>query len=171
MRDAVGVKRMLGMPLALLALALGLTACEDDDADRAKVDAADARLVAAVDGVIHDAAEQLDLTFEGGSRHYAICGESYAPRGVKIRGTVRLTSLAELTDDEAADAVAALLDEQGWQVERPPLRSVVEGTKDDLTLRFDIRGVSVDLVTECIETSGDVARESAEREGVALEWK
>jgi hypothetical protein len=162
--------RRLGITAMVGALVLGVGGCGDEDADRAKVEAADEDFVAAVDGVLHDVAGRVGLEFKGGDRHYVICGESYAPGGVIINGFVRFGPPRGLLQAEATDAVIEVLEGDGWEVERPPNPDMLLGAKGDVRLTFDMRGVQVHVKTECIETSGDVARAYQDKD-VDLEWK
>jgi hypothetical protein len=145
--------------------------CSDDDADVAKVRAVEQQALDAVDGVLHDIAERADMEFEVGNRSAAICGESYAPRGVNLRVFVRLGPPAELTLDDAMAVAGEALAGDSWEVDPTRRERLVIATRDDVEMRIEFGiVVQVDITAGCIETAGGVAREIAEEPSEELTW-
>lgn len=152
--------RLSGIGAFLGILAFALAGCGDDDADRAKVDDAREQIQAAVDGVLHDLADRVGLEFQDGNQFLVWCGESYAPGGIFVRSHLLFDEPAELPADDAVAAAVDVLDDAGWRIERPPHPQIFTATKGAVVLRLDFRGiVQVNADTDCIETSGHVARE------------
>lgn len=168
---AVGVPVLPLLSGLLALLGLLVAGCSDDEGDRAKVDAVEQQALDAVDGVLHDIAERTGMEFEAGTRSAAICGESYAPRGVRIRVFARLGAPAELSDDAALAVAQEVLVADGWQVEPTGRERLVRTTRDELEMRLDFTsGLQADITAGCIETSNDVAREVADRPARDVAW-
>jgi hypothetical protein len=172
MRSLLGNARLVVLLSALLAtpLAAGCGAGDGDD-DRKAVADVEQQALDAVDGVLHDIAGELEMDFVSGSRRFVLCGESYAPRGAIHRATLHFGP-SPLDPDAAVDAAATAMEGDGWTVDRPPNTSIVEGEKDDTTLRLELgpAAVAVDVVSDCVETSDDVAREYRDIETADLAW-
>lgn len=166
------MKQTLGITSLLLLLPLVLAGCGSDEEGRQAVADAEAEAEATVDGVVHDIAAALDSAFTSGSRHFAICGDTYAPRGVILRSSLNFES-TELGADEAVTAAAQALEADGWQVVRPENPAIVEGEKGVLVVRVEVGPalVAVKVSTECVETTDDVARETQDREVQDIVWK
>lgn len=173
-RSLLGRKRRTGvLGLAGVIAAPLLVGCGGDDGqDRARVETVERHALAAVDGVLHDIATDLELEFGGGNHFFAICGESYAPQGV-IHQVITNFSPSALTDVESVARVTTLLDEAGWVVEAFPNPAVVEGTQEDNTLRLEFgpAAVSATVRSDCIETSDGFARDQADVEAADIDWK
>lgn len=144
----------------------------DDKGGSHLVDDAERRADAAIDGVVHDIAAALDLTFGTGGRHFAICGETYAPGGVQMLNFLNFEP-GGLPDDEAVAAASRALEDDGWKVTRPGNPAIVDGEKDGLTLRVELGAgaVVIDLTSTCLDTSDDVARETQERPRAEITWQ
>lgn len=173
MSTMVDVKRVLGVALLLLVLPSALAGCGDDDASRSDVEELEDALDTARAGVVRDIASAAEVAFTSGRRQFAWCGESYAPRGVDI-GEHLLFEPSPLGDDGAIDAVAGVLQEQGWSVERPPNPTIVVGTSGAVQVRVEVgpAAFQVDLRNaECLETTDGVAREVDERDSEDVVWE
>lgn len=172
MRRALGIGSVLGV------LALTMGGCADDGGggggrtDREAVEAVEREALSAVDGVVHVAAQGAEMDFVSGSHSFVWCGESYAPRGV-IHNVRLHFEPAALSDAEAADVAAGAMEDDGWTVERPPDPAIVLGSKGRNTLRFHFgpAAVAVEVSSECVETSDDVARDYHDRKNADVEWK
>lgn len=165
------MKRALGIT-SLLLLPLALAGCGSDEEGRGAVADVEAEAEATIDGVVHDIAAALDSSFTGGSRHFAICGDTSAPGGVILRGSLNFEP-TDLGDDEAVAAAASALEEDGWRVARPENPTIVEGEKGVLAVRVEVGPalVAVKVSTECVETTADVARETQGREVQDIVWR
>jgi hypothetical protein len=143
----------------------------DDENDRKAVEDVEQQGLDAIDGVLHEIAGALEMEFVSGSHRFVLCGESYAPRGAIHRAALHFGP-SVLDFDAAVDAAATAMEDDGWTVDRPPNPVVVEGKKDDTTLRLEFgpAAVAVDVVSECVETSDDVAREYRDVDNKDLEW-
>ncbi|WP_408898420.1 hypothetical protein ACJ5H2_04755 [Nocardioides sp. R1-1] len=131
-----------------------------------------------VEGELHEIATALRLGGPVGSRSFSLCGESYAPGGVRLRTVVRFDSSDTVSPREGRAAAAAVLEAAGWSVDRdgepaPGERVVVlTATKDRLVLRVELAWgvVQVGLRSTCVETPDDVARTYDDRPATAVEW-
>lgn len=169
----VRVKRILGAALVLLVLPTVLAGCGDDDASRSDVEDLEDALDAAREAVVHDLAAAAQVTFTSGTRRFVWCGESYAPRGVDIDEHL-LFEPSPLGDEQAVDAVAEVLEEHGWSVERPANPAILIGTKDLLEVRVQVGGAAFQLDlrnADCLETTDGVAREVNDRDSEDVEWE
>lgn len=159
--------------VAVLAMATCLAACSDDPAvERDEVDEVAAHALEAVDGVVHEVAEQIRLEFVSGNHSFGTCGESYAPRGVVHRVSLNLGQSGE-SAEAMVDVAASALEADGWTVERATNTAIIEGSKEDNTLRFHFgtAGTKVTITSTCVETSDDVAREYEDEGASDLTWK
>ncbi len=88
------------------------------------------------------------------------------PANCSVTGTL-------LPDDKAADRAAAVLEADGWTVERPANPRIAIGTKSDNTFRveFGPGAVVVQVTSECVETSNKVARDYAGKPDEDIVWK
>lgn len=179
------MRTLLGRPrTALLAatLLLGpfLGACEaggggrggggaDDDT---RVDTVVDGALEAVDGVLHELAEGVQMRFDEGNRFFSLCGDDLAPGGVVHTVTINFRP-SELPDEKAADKAAEVLTAGGWTVERPENPRITIGTKDAMTIRVEFGpGAAVAQVTsDCVETSDRVARDYAKKSDEGIVWK
>lgn len=166
------MKRALGITSLLLLLPLAFGGCGGDEEGQQAVAAVEAEAEATIDGVVHDIAAALDTAFASGSRHFAICGDTYAPGGVILRGSLNFESTG-LGDDAAISAAAEALEADGWRVLRSEDPTIVEGEKGVLAVRVEVGPalVAVKVSTECVETTADVARETQDREVQDIVWK
>lgn len=169
------VIRHLGTISLVGLLPLALAGCGGDSGggdDRAKVDAVEQQAVEAVDGVLHDVAEQTGATFVGGNRFFSPCGPPYAPRGVVMVSFLQLGPAEKLaSDDEAADLAGTLLEDDGWAVERGKEGAVVRGTKGELKLKIEFGVATVfSIDTECIEVSRGVGEDYDELD-IEVRWR
>ena len=175
------MRLMLGRPsTALLAATLllvpALGGCDAGGGgggdDRSRVDAVVEQGLAAVDGVLHELAVDVQMRFNEGNRFYSLCGDELAPGGVVHTVTVNFRP-SELPDEKAADKAAEVLAADGWRVERPENPRVAIGTKDESTLRveFGPGAVVVQVTSGCVETSNRVARDYAKRSDEDVVWK
>lgn len=176
------MRPMLGSPrTALLAATLllvpALGGCDaagggggKDAHDRVEAVVDDA--LAAVDGVLHELAADVQMRFNEGNRFYSLCGDDLAPGGVVHQVTINFRA-SELPDDKAADRAAAVLKADGWTVERPANPRIAIGTKSDNTFRveFGPGAVVVQVTSECVETSNKVARDYAGKPDEDIVWK
>lgn len=159
--------------VVVLGVAVGMAGCGGDpDAERAEVDRTEQAALAAVDGVVHEVADATRLEFTSGDHDFVICGESYAPGGVIHRVSLHFgppDASVERAVEQAAEALAA----GGWEVERPGNPAIVDGVKGASTLRFQFGGAAteVSIRSSCVETSGDVANEYADRANVDIGWR
>ncbi len=171
--------RALGRLTLACVLAAGLAGCGDDGGDGGSgkggaglVEDAEQRADAAIDGVVHAIAAKLGLTFGSGGRLFAICGESYAPGGVRMRNFLNFEP-SGVPDEETAAATTEVLTSEGWTIVRPGNPSIVQGEKDGLLLRVELGpgAVVVELSSDCLDTSDDVARETQKRPRTDISWK
>lgn len=164
--------RRLGTISLIGLLPLGVAGCGGGEDDRAKVDSVEQQAVEAVDGVLHDVAEQTGAKFVGGNRFFSPCGPSYAPRGVVMRSYLQLGSAEKLPLDDAADLAGTLLEDDGWAVERWDEGAVVQGTKDELRLRIEFGGAATvfSIDADCIEVSRGVGKDYDELD-IEVRWK
>jgi hypothetical protein len=170
----------LGLTLVLVALTVALVACGDtsdggrrDMDDDAKVTALEDDVSSARDGVVRAVAAALGSDFVGGKRRHRWCGESYAPRGVRLDEHLRFAP-SPLGVQGATDAAARVLEEQGWTVERPGNPAVVVGTRGAVEVRVEAGPAAVQLDLgnpDCLETSDDVARAFADRDSADVAWE
>lgn len=163
---------------ALLALALlvvpllGGCAGGGDD-DRERVDAVAQEALDAVDGVLHEIADGVQMTFREGNAFDSLCGDDLAPGGVVHQVTVNFDfQSSDLLLEQAVDRAAEILAADGWTVERPAAEQIVVGTKGLQTMQLEFGNYVVAQVTsECVETSRDVAREYADESDTQIAWK
>ncbi|WP_157537253.1 hypothetical protein [Nocardioides sp. Root190] len=158
-------------PLAGLMVVLAGCSAGGDTEDRSRFEALEQEALDVVDGVLHDIAGETDMAFEAGTRATSICGESYAPRGVKLRVFARFAAPAEMATDDAMAATGEALTGDGWELDPQPRERIVLATREDLEIRFDFAGVvQVHITAGCIETSDGVAREIGDRPTKDLDW-
>lgn len=174
---------MLGKPTrALLALALLvaplLGACDGGgggggDDDRERVDAVAQEALGAVDGVVHEIADGVQMTFNEGNAFDAVCGDDLAPGGVIHHVTLNFDfQSSDLLTEQAVDRAAEILAADGWTVDRPEAPQVVVGTKGVQTMRLEFGSfVVVQITSDCVETSRKVAKEYAEAAESPIVWK
>lgn len=170
--------RTLGTITLACVLAAGLAACGDDGpgddqgGGAGLVDGAERLADDAIDGVIHDLAARLELSFGSGGRLFAICGESYAPGGVRMRNFLNFQP-SGVPDEASAAAASEVLTADGWTIVRPGNPQIVQGEKDGLSLRVELGAgaVVVELSSDCLDTSDDVARRTQERPRAEITWK
>lgn len=163
---------------ALLALALlvvpllGGCAGGGDD-DRERVDAVAQEAFDAVDGVLHEIADGVQMTFNEGNAFDAVCGDDLAPGGVIHHVTMNFDfQSSDLQTEQAVDRAAEILAADGWTVARPAAPQVVVGTKGMQTMRLEFGGfVVVQITSECVKTSRKVAKEYAEATDSQIVWK
>lgn len=156
-----------------LVMAACLSACGGDpETERKDVEAVEERALAAVDGVVHEVAELNRLEFLSGSHKFSTCGEDYAPRGVIHRVSLHLGQ-ADESAEAMVEVAAGALDADGWTVERAVNTAIIEGTKDENTVRFHFgaAGTEVKITSSCVETSDDVANEYQDKGSADLTWK
>ncbi len=157
----------------------GLSGCADGAAPAgpegaegtAAVEAVVAASDDALEGVLRDVARTLRLERARGSRSFTICGDGPSPRGVVTNSFVHFDSASGLTRQKATAAAVALLEADGWTVDDPGDQVLLTAGKGRLLLQLQIAPslVQVDLGSECIETSGDVARAYDARPVAGLE--
>lgn len=165
-RLVAGLAVMAGLTGAAL-----LSGCEDGGDDVDQVDAVEAAALDTVDGVLHDIATTVGMEFGGGQHFFNTCGAQVAPSGVRHHVTLNFTSTTELTPDAATERTAALLEDAGWSVEKSGPPPIVVGTRDGTTVHVQLGGtVVVDIDSECVDTSADVAREYDDRKAVPIDW-
>lgn len=172
----MNVTRRLGKVAAVGATTLtvlAMSACTDSaDNGRERFEAVEADATGAVDGLVHDLADELDVEFEAGTRDAVICGESYAPRGLNLRVFARLSQPPEVTPGEAMVIAVRLLKDDGWTLQPDPRDTVVVATRDDLTIRLEFPGwVQAEISAGCIETDDDTARDVADDPVEDLVWE
>lgn len=169
----VRVKRILGAALVLPVLPTVLSACGDDDASRSDVQDLEHALDATREGVVHDLAAAAQVTFTSGTRGFVWCGESYAPGGVDINEHL-LFAPSPLGDERSVEAVAGVLEEQGWAVERPANPTILIARKDLVEVRVQVGPAAFQLDlrnADCLETTDGVAREVNDRDSEDVEWE
>ncbi|KRA31416.1 MULTISPECIES: hypothetical protein [unclassified Nocardioides] len=156
-----------------LVTAACLSACSGDpEAERKDVEAVEERALAAVDGVVHEVAELNRLEFLSGTHEFGTCGESYAPGGVIHRVSLHLGQ-ADESAEAMVDVAAGALEADGWTVERADNTAIIEGIKDENTVRFHFgpAGTEVEITSSCVETSDDLADEYQDQGSADLTWK
>ncbi|MDQ6527267.1 hypothetical protein RB608_26875 [Nocardioides sp. LHD-245] len=157
-------RRRMPAVAVLLLLAAAPSGCGDPGRSSRPtgaraVEAVVAEADRALDGVLRDLARTLRLGGAQGSRSFAVCGDTGAPRGVVSNVFVHFTSASELTHQEATTAAAELLAADGWAVVDPHNQALLTATRSRLTLHLRIGPslVQVDLGSECVETSAALA--------------
>lgn len=171
----------LGLVVLVLALSVALVACGDSGGDGggtemdddARVAALEDDVAAARDAVARAIADEVGVEFLGGTRRFGWCGESYAPRGVRLDEHLRFAPSA-LGVTGAVDAAARVLEEHGWAVERAGNPGIVSGSKGAVRVRVDVGPAAVQLDLgnpDCVETADGVARAFAERATEDVVWE
>ncbi|MFW6866624.1 hypothetical protein ACOACQ_04500 [Nocardioides sp. CPCC 206347] len=156
-----------------MALAASLSGCSDDPAtDQKDVDAVEARALAAVDGVVHDAMDGTGPEFVSGRHRFVTCGDGLAAGGVIHRVSLNFGPSDEPVED-MVDAAASAMEADGWTVKRVENPAIVEGSRDgdDLRFQFGPAGTQVSIGSSCVDTSNDVANDYQDRGYTDLTWK
>ncbi len=175
---------MLGKPMrALLALALLvvplLGGCDGGGGggggggDRERVDAVAHEALGVVDGVLHEIADGVQMTFNEGNAFDVVCGDDLAPGGVIHQVTLNFGfQSSDLLTEQAVDRAGEILAADGWTVDRPAAPQIVVGTKGMQTMRLEFGTfVVVQITSDCVETSRKVAKEYAEAADSEIVWK
>lgn len=164
-----------------MVLTLALAGCGDDttggdgvEGDTRAAQATLERAEAAVDGVLHDLATDQGLSFKGGSRSYAICGDTSRPRGVILRMRLNFGLGPRFNGPEGAVAAATqVFEEAGWSVERPPNPEIVLAREGELTFQIQFGSLlaAVEVSSECVKVPDDAALSLADEPSVDLTWR
>ncbi|GAA4804603.1 hypothetical protein ACFQ0K_11175 [Nocardioides caeni] len=168
------MRALIGVTVAALLLG-ALGGCSDpgsggtDDAER--INQLEDDVDAARDGVVHEIAAAVEAPFAGGTRRHSSCGESYAPRGVRIVEHLRFDP-GPLGVEATVSTVAEVLEDGGWDVEWPANPAIVLGRLGDIEVRAVAGAVlQVDISNpDCVETGDDSARDFADRPSSDVDW-
>lgn len=163
---------------AVLVLALGPSGCTEGGGPDPAVEEVVAAADGALDGDLHELAAALRLSRPVGTRSFSLCGESYAPGGVRLRTVVRFDASDAVSPQEGRATAASVLEAAGWSLEDvaggdgPGRPVVLVAAKDRLVLRVELAWgvVQVGLRSTCVETSDDVARAYDDRPATDVEW-
>lgn len=171
---------LVGLLAVVSLLVAGCSGPDDPETQRSDAAAiedlladADAARTGVVRTVVSDLELEFDGAFLGGTRLFRICGESWAPHGVQVRDHVTFYP-SPLGVDPAIEVVAAVLEDEGWEVERPPNPMLVIGRRDGIEVRAVIGSAAVQFDinnVECLEVSDDASRDFADRSHQDLTWE